>query len=69
MSSLLKNNVKKIREEKNMTQIQLCVKALLCPATINRIETYHFQPRLATEKKIARALGVSVWEAFPDKLT
>ena len=59
------NKVMDIRRKKGLSQIQLAVRSLVSITTIARIEKYHFQPKLTTEIKIARALGCSVREAFP----
>jgi transcriptional regulator with XRE-family HTH domain len=65
MNEPRRNRVLEIRKKKNISQIQLAVRAIVSVTTIARVEKYHFQPALETERKIARALGVAIKEAFP----
>lgn len=58
----LGENVRRIREEKGMTQIELCRKLELDRAYMSNIENGKKNPTLATIEKIAKALGVSLDE-------
>jgi transcriptional regulator with XRE-family HTH domain len=52
-------NVKRIREQKNMTQGDLCRATGLDRAYVSNIESGNKNPTLATIEKIAKALGIS----------
>ena len=54
--------VKKIREQKKMSQLELAQKANLDITTINEIENGNRDPLLRTIWKIANALDVSISE-------
>lgn len=58
----LGENVRRIREEKGMTQIELCRKLEVDRAYMSNIENGKKNPALATIEKIAKALGVSLDE-------
>lgn len=58
----LGENVRRIREEKGMTQIELCRKLEVDRAYMSNIENGKKNPTLATIEKIAKALGVSLDE-------
>lgn len=58
----LGENVRRIREEKGMTQVELCRKLEVDRAYMSNIENGKKNPTLATIEKIAKALGVSLDE-------
>lgn len=55
----LGENIRKIREEKGMTQIDLCRKLEVDRAYMSNIENGKKNPTLSTIERIATALGVS----------
>ncbi|PWB38334.1 MAG: DNA-binding protein [Parcubacteria group bacterium] len=55
-------NVRRIREEKGMTQGDLCRKLALDRAYLSNVESGKKNPTLATIERLAEALGVSVDE-------
>jgi DNA-binding XRE family transcriptional regulator len=56
------NRLKELREKALMTQPDLADKTGLTVATICRIEKGHRRPHFVTQRKIARALKVTVEE-------
>lgn len=58
----LGENIRKIRAEKQLTQIELCHKLKVDRAYMSNIENGKKNPTLATIEKIAKALGVSIEE-------
>ena len=61
MNNLLGNLIKKFRADNNLTQIQFAKKTRLNYTHISRIESGKYkEPRMATIKKLAKALGVSI---------
>ena len=67
--AVIRNNVKKIREERLMSKAELAKKAGVSPLTINRIEK-GLLCRLETKRKIVKALGYKLSErskTFPEK--
>jgi transcriptional regulator with XRE-family HTH domain len=63
---LLENNVKKYREEKNLTQLKLAVLADMSPSDLNQIENERKYPFPGWRKKISKALGRTEKEVFPN---
>jgi len=55
----LGNNIKRIREEKEMSQGDICRKTGFDRAYVSNIEAGKNNPTLATIEKIAKALGVT----------
>jgi transcriptional regulator with XRE-family HTH domain len=53
-------NVKRLRERKRWTQVQLAAKAKLHRVSVAKIESGALTPRLQTLGRIAKALGVPV---------
>jgi transcriptional regulator with XRE-family HTH domain len=48
-----------LREDRDMTRVQLAARAGVAPETIEQIETLpHREPSLETLRRLARALGV-----------
>ena len=58
-TSKLGKNIKRIREQKNMTQGDICRAVGLDRAQMSNIEAGKGNPTLATIEKIAQALGVT----------
>ena len=58
----LGENIRRIREEKQMTQTDLCRKLGVDRAYMSNVENGKKNPTLLTIDKIARALGVSTDE-------
>lgn len=61
------NNIKKLREEKNLTQQQLAEKLYVSRQTICRWENGSRCPDLITAKKLALELKVSMDELISDE--
>jgi transcriptional regulator with XRE-family HTH domain len=55
-------NIRRLREEKELTQTMLAKRAKLHRVSLAKIETQTLSPRLATLDRIAKALGVPVTE-------
>lgn len=53
----LRNHIKKIRLEKNMSQSELARRSGVSKSTISRIEKYQVIPNLLTLIKIYKAFG------------
>ncbi len=57
------------RTVKNLTMYELAEKAGLNPATVWRLETsFTNRPRPATARKLADALGITVFDLYRDPL-
>lgn len=61
-SKKLGNNIRKIREEKGLMQIDLCKKLEVDRAYMSNIENGKKNPTLLTVEKIAKALNVPASE-------
>lgn len=61
--SMMNGKLKRLRERKLLTQVELAQMAGLTAVTISRIETGTHKPMFSTVKKLAAALGVP-----PEKL-
>ena len=66
-SMALNDNIKKFREEKNLTQQQLADKLYVSRQTVCRWEKVQDDPDLITAKKLALELDVSVDELISDE--
>ncbi len=67
MATIIKkfgNNVRKIREQRKMSQLKLAQEAGLDLTTINEIENGNRSPMLKTIEQIANALGVELSQLF-----
>jgi putative transcriptional regulator len=62
----MKNNLADRRTDIPMTQDELAEKAGVTKATISLIENDKQTPTLITKKKIAKALGLTVEDIFPE---
>jgi putative transcriptional regulator len=60
----MKNNIKKLRTEKNISQQQLADNLQVSRQTINAIETGKFDPSLTLTIKITRFFKKSLEEIF-----
>ena len=57
-------NLRKIRFEQRVTQIDLMVKTGIWPSRISLLENGYLQPKPDEKEKLARALGVKIEELF-----
>ncbi len=57
-------NLKRVREDRLLTQAELAEAADIAPSTLVRIENDQVEPRFSTIRKLARAL-----DAEPKELT
>ena len=55
-------NVKRFREAKGLTQVELAVDANMAPSTIGMIETAQNDMTLSKINAIANALGIEAYE-------
>lgn len=62
----MKNRIKVLRAEHNMTQAELAVKVQVSRQTINAIEKGKFDPSLPLAFKIARLFTSSIEQIFQD---
>ena len=60
----LRNRLKELRSQANMTQAQLAEAVLVSRKTINTVENGVFIPSTILSLKLARALGVKVESIF-----
>ncbi len=60
----MKNNLQKIRWEKNLSQKTLAQKSGVPQSVISSVENGLTTPNLTTALRLAKALGVSVEEIF-----
>ncbi|OGH18812.1 MAG: hypothetical protein A3F31_04525 [Candidatus Levybacteria bacterium RIFCSPHIGHO2_12_FULL_38_12] len=60
----LGSRIKKLREQRRISQLELSQKANLDLTTINEIENGNREPMLRTTWKIANALNVSLSQLF-----
>ncbi len=61
---MLKNRIKVLRAEKNLTQEELAKKIGVSRQTINSIEKGKYVPSVLIALKMAKVFGVSVEEIF-----
>ena len=62
--AILKNQIRRLRFEKNMTQEELALRTGVSRQTIMSIESGKTNPSVLLAYKIASALGVDITEAF-----
>ena len=68
MSSIVSENIRKLRRQKKMSQDRLSKKADLALNTIVKIETgENPNPTVETLEKIAKALSISVGDLFKNR--
>lgn len=63
----MKNRIKVLRAERDMTQADLADSTLVSRQTINAIEKGKFDPSLPLAFKIARLFQMSIEEVFQDE--
>ena len=59
-SRIFAKKMSKLRKAGGMTQLELALKTGLDLTTINELENGHREPLLATLRKVARAMRVSI---------
>lgn len=62
-------DLKKLREECGITQVELAQLSGVSRPAIHRIENGQQTPRRGTVKKLAQGLGVAPWEMAPELFT
>lgn len=65
-SVMLGQKIKKLREARGLTQVELAVIINLSPVYVGFIENGRRQPSLKTLERIARALKVKAKDLFPN---
>ncbi|MCW3463126.1 helix-turn-helix domain-containing protein [Chitinophaga nivalis] len=55
-------NLKRLRRQKDMTQVELAIEANLEPSYMTKLENGKVEPKLSTIIALAEALGVSAGE-------
>lgn len=63
----MKNRLKVLRAEHNLTQAELAVKLNVSRQTLNALETGKYDPSLLLAYRAARVFGVRVEEVFLDE--
>lgn len=63
----MKNRIKVLRAERNMTQAELAMEVEVSRQTINAIETGKFDPSLPLAFKISRLFGLPIENIFLEK--
>jgi putative transcriptional regulator len=64
----MKNRIKVLRAERNMTQEELAIEVQVSRQTINAIEKGKFDPSLPLAFKISRLFKLSIEDIFQDDL-
>jgi putative transcriptional regulator len=62
----MKNRLKVLRAENNLTQADLAEKLEVSRQTVNAIETGKYDPSLPLAFKISKLFGLSIEEIFED---
>ena len=60
----MKNRIKVLRAERNMTQEELAIEVQVSRQTINAIEKGKFDPSLPLAFKISRLFGLAIEDIF-----
>ncbi len=63
----MKNRLKVLRAERDLTQAQLSTALAVSRQTVNAIETGKFDPSLPLAFKISRLFGMPIEEIFQDE--
>lgn len=63
----MKNRIKVLRAEHNMTQADLAIEVQVSRQTINAIETGKFDPSLPLAFKISRLFGLPIENIFQNE--
>lgn len=66
--SIVGENIKRLREARNLTQEQLAAKSGVKRTSITTYETTEHQPSIETAKKLCRVFGISVEDLFTSDL-
>jgi len=66
MDDVVRRQIRRLRQEKGLTQAQLAVYAGVDPSAVSQIETGNRNPNTTTLIKLAEALGVAVTELFQE---
>lgn len=61
------NNLKKIRNERGLSQLKLAFLTGIAPGDISRIENGWLRPYPSWRKRLAKALSTPQVELFPDE--
>jgi len=61
------NKLQKVRKEKGLSQLKLSMMTGIAPGDISRIENNWLRPYPGWRKRLARALGTTEAELFPDE--
>lgn len=61
------NKLQKVRKEKGLSQLKLSMMTGIAPGDISRIENGWVKPYPGWRKRLARALGTTEAELFPDE--
>ena len=64
---LVMNRLKEIRNERNLSQLRLALLTGIAPSELSRIENGWIRPYPGWRKRLARALGVTEKELFPEE--
>jgi len=61
------NNLKQLRQGRGLAQYGLATLARTSPSTIVATERWGYVPSPAVRQRLAAALGVAVWDIWPDE--
>ena len=61
------NRLQRIRKDKGLSQLKLSMMTGIAPGDISRIENNWLKPYPGWRKRLARALGVTEAELFPER--
>ena len=60
-------HLKQLREQAGMTRYRLAQLSGISKEGVSKLEEAGSDPKLSTLAKLAKALGVHIWELLPDK--
>ncbi len=66
-NKLMRDNIRRVRELRALSQRELAAKARLSVTTINRIEGGQCKPMPRTVRKLAQALGVTTEDLLAEQ--
>lgn len=66
VKGVLMNKLKEVRKGKGLSQLRLAMVTGISPWDISRIENGWIRPYAGWRKRLARALGVTEKELFPE---
>ncbi len=61
------NNLKKVRNERGLSQLKLAFLTGIAPGDISRVENNWLRPYPGWRKRLAKALSTSQADLFPDE--